>query len=154
MRQSFDDYYETCQMIDGSTVIHPHNVGLLMLRDISTSCYYGHAKQCAINAFDTIYLMSADEVMASILLIAQNMEEELPLSVDPAANPHAPNLPIFAFVVVGRNSSGGRYIARVGRGGRGHMPNKCGGCGALDHILSSYIATNDALLNGPFTSAR
>jgi hypothetical protein len=31
MRQSFDDYNETCQMIDGSTAIHPHNLGLLML---------------------------------------------------------------------------------------------------------------------------
>jgi hypothetical protein len=35
MRQSFDDYNETCQMIDGSAAIHPHNLGLLMLRGIS-----------------------------------------------------------------------------------------------------------------------
>jgi hypothetical protein len=35
MRQSFDDYNETCQTIDGSAAIHPHNMGLLMLRGIS-----------------------------------------------------------------------------------------------------------------------
>jgi hypothetical protein len=80
MRQSFDDYNEKCQMIDGSAAIHPHNFGLLMLRGISTSSQYGHAKKCAINAFDTDYLLSADEVMASIMHLAQNMEEELPLS--------------------------------------------------------------------------
>jgi hypothetical protein len=55
MWQSFDDYNETCQMIDGSAVIHPHNLGLLILRGISSSCLYGQAKQCAINAFDTDY---------------------------------------------------------------------------------------------------
>jgi hypothetical protein len=34
MRQTFDDYNETCQMVDGSVAIHPHNLGLLMLRGI------------------------------------------------------------------------------------------------------------------------
>jgi hypothetical protein len=55
MRQSFDDYNETCQMIDGYVVIHPHNLGLLMLCGISSSCQYGKAKQCAIKAFDIDY---------------------------------------------------------------------------------------------------
>jgi hypothetical protein len=62
MRQSFDDYNETCQMIDGSAAIHPHKMGLLMLRGISSSCQYGQAKLCAIHACDTDYLLSADEV--------------------------------------------------------------------------------------------
>jgi hypothetical protein len=36
MRQNFDDYNDTCEMFDGSTSIHPHNLGLLMLRGISS----------------------------------------------------------------------------------------------------------------------
>jgi hypothetical protein len=55
MRQSFDDYNETCQMIDRYVAIHPLNLGLLMLRGISNSCLYGKANQCAIHAFDTDY---------------------------------------------------------------------------------------------------
>jgi hypothetical protein len=78
--------------------------------------------------------------MASILHLAQNMEEELPLSVDPAANPRATALAISAFVAARRNSFGGRHSARGGRGGRGPMPNKCSACGGLDHIMSSSIA--------------
>ena len=41
MWQSFDDYNETCQMIDGSPAIHPHNLCLLMLKGISSSGQYG-----------------------------------------------------------------------------------------------------------------
>jgi hypothetical protein len=47
---------------------------------------------------DTNYLMYADEVMAIILHLAQNLEEELFLSVDPTANPPATAPPISAFV--------------------------------------------------------
>jgi hypothetical protein len=64
-------------MIEGLTPIHPHNMGLLILRGISCTAHFGHAKRCLINAFDTNYLMSADEVMASILHLPQNMDEEL-----------------------------------------------------------------------------
>jgi hypothetical protein len=35
MRQTFDDYNETCLMVDGSAAIYSHNLGLLMLRGIS-----------------------------------------------------------------------------------------------------------------------
>jgi hypothetical protein len=84
--------------------------------------------------------------MANILHLGQDMEEELPLSVDPAANPRATAPPISAFVVAGRNSSGGRHNARGGRGGRGPMPNKCIACGGLDHIMSSSRASDDALM--------
>jgi hypothetical protein len=76
MRQMFDDYNETCQLIDGSADIHSHNLGLLMLRGISRTGPFGQAKQCVINAFDTDYLMSADKVMANILHLAHNMDEE------------------------------------------------------------------------------
>jgi hypothetical protein len=89
MRQSFDDYKETCMVIDSSAAIHPHNLGLLMLRGISSSSQYGHAKPCDINTFDTNYFLRVNEVMASVLNLAQDMEDELPLSVDPAANPPA-----------------------------------------------------------------
>jgi hypothetical protein len=134
-------------MIDGSATIHPHNLGLLMLRGISSSSdKYGEAKQCANNVFDTDYLLSADEVMAIILHLAQNMEEELPLVVDLAPNPPAPTSPIFTFVTAGRNSSGGRYNARGGRGGRGPLPNKCSGFGEPYHIMSSCTSSYDALL--------
>jgi hypothetical protein len=60
MRQTFDDYNETCHMVDGSAAIHPHNLGLLMLRGISSNGPHGHAKLCVINALDTDYLLSAD----------------------------------------------------------------------------------------------
>jgi spore cortex formation protein SpoVR/YcgB (stage V sporulation) len=56
-RQTFDDYNETCQMADGSAAIHPHNLGLLMLRGISINGPHGRAKQCVINALDTDYLL-------------------------------------------------------------------------------------------------
>jgi hypothetical protein len=84
--------------------------------------------------------------MASILHVAQNMEEELPLSVDQAPNPPALAPPIHAFVAVGRNSSGGRYNARGGRDGHGPLPSKCSGCGGLDHIMSSCTSSSDAML--------
>jgi hypothetical protein len=77
MRQTFDDNNETCEMIDGSAAIHPHNMGLLMLRGISSTGQFGQAKQCVINAFDTNYLLSADEVMTNILHMAHNMDEEV-----------------------------------------------------------------------------
>jgi hypothetical protein len=84
MRQTFDDYNETCQMVYGSAAIHPHNLGLLMLRGISRSGPHGQAKQCVINAFDTYYLLSADEVMASILHLAHNMDDDRPAPDTPA----------------------------------------------------------------------
>jgi hypothetical protein len=64
-------------MIDGSAAIHPHNLGLLMLRGISSTGHFGKAKQCMINAFDTNYLLAADEVMAGILHMARNMDKEV-----------------------------------------------------------------------------
>jgi hypothetical protein len=76
MRQPFDDYNETCELIDGSAAIHPHNLGLLMLRGISCTGPFGQTKPCVINAFDTDYMLSADEVIASILHLAHNMDEE------------------------------------------------------------------------------
>jgi hypothetical protein len=109
MRQTFDDYNKTCQMVDGSAAIHPHNLGLLMLRGISSYGPHGHAKQCVINAFDEDYLLSADEVMASILHLAHNMDEDdAPDTTPPNISP----LLISAFVVAGRGS----HI------GRGHPP--------------------------------
>jgi hypothetical protein len=44
MRQTFDDYNETCQIVDGSAAIHPHNLGMLMLRGTSSTGPYGQAK--------------------------------------------------------------------------------------------------------------
>jgi spore cortex formation protein SpoVR/YcgB (stage V sporulation) len=55
MRKSFDDYNELCDMIDGSAAIHPHNLGFMMLRGISSNDHFGMAKQCVINAFNTKY---------------------------------------------------------------------------------------------------
>jgi hypothetical protein len=135
MRHTFDGYTETCEMIDGSALIHPDNLGLMMLRDISNTEHIGHAKQCVINAFDTNYLMSADEVMDSILHLAHNMDEEL---LDSALTAHdGPTPSIAAFVAGGRGSHSGRgHGNRGGRGGRG-LPNKCSACDSMNHILSS-----------------
>jgi hypothetical protein len=74
MRKTFDDYNETCVMIDGYATIHPPNMGLTILRGIFSTGHFGHAKQGVINAFDTKYLMPAYEVMANILHLAQNMD--------------------------------------------------------------------------------
>jgi hypothetical protein len=143
MRQTFDDYNETCQLIDGSAPIHPHNLGLLMLRGISSTGPFGEAKQCVINAFDTDYLLSADEVMPNILHMAHNMDEEVIAPGLPAPDTSPP--PIFAFVAAGRGSKSGRgYYPRGPRGGRG-LPNKCSARGSLDHIMSSCNATDNAL---------
>jgi hypothetical protein len=57
-------------MIDVSTATQPHNLGLLMLHGISNTCHFGQAKQCVINAFDTNYLLSSDDVIANILQLA------------------------------------------------------------------------------------
>jgi hypothetical protein len=45
MRQTFDYYNETCEMIDGLAAIHPHDLGVLMLRSISSIGPFGQAKQ-------------------------------------------------------------------------------------------------------------
>jgi hypothetical protein len=68
-------------MIDGSPAIHPHHLGLFTLRGTSSTCQFGHAKHCVINTCDTNYLLSAHDVMAIILHLAQNMETE-PLGTD------------------------------------------------------------------------
>jgi hypothetical protein len=60
MWQTFDDCNESCQMVDGSAAIHPHNLGMLMLRGIFSTGPYGQAKHCVINAFDSDYMLSAD----------------------------------------------------------------------------------------------
>jgi hypothetical protein len=44
MRQTFNDYNETCEMINDSTTIHPHHLRRLMLRGISCTCQFGQAK--------------------------------------------------------------------------------------------------------------
>jgi hypothetical protein len=140
MRQTFDDYNETCELIDGFATIHPHILGTLMLRGISSNGPFGHAKQCVINAFDTNYLPSAVEVMVSILHLAQNMDEEV--TAPGLSSPDTSAPPISAFVVVGRGSNNGRgHNSRGTRGGRG-LPNKC----SLNHIMSSCTASDDALL--------
>jgi hypothetical protein len=144
MRLTFDDYNETCDMINGSAAIHPHNLPLLMLRGISSNGQFGQTKPCVINAFDTTYMLSADNVMASILYLAQNMEEEL-LPIDQIIK-LCPTPPISMFVVAGRGQHGGH-----GEGGRGGcvgrvLPNKYSACGGLDHIMSSCTASDDTLM--------
>jgi hypothetical protein len=62
-------------MIDGSTVTHPHHLGMLMLRFTPSKCQFGQAKQCVINVFDTNYVLSTDDVIASILHLAHNIAE-------------------------------------------------------------------------------
>jgi hypothetical protein len=112
---------------------------MLMLRGISSNGAFGQAKQCVINAFDTNYLMSADEVMASIIHLARNMDEEVTALGLPAPDTSAP--PISAFV--GSNSGRG-HNSRGTRGGRG-LPNKCSVCGSLNHIMFSCTTSDDAL---------
>jgi hypothetical protein len=135
MRQNFYDYNKTCEMIDGFAPINPHNLGLLMLRGISTTCHFGHAKQYVINAFDTNYLLSAEEVMVNILHLAQNMDDDAPDQAQPPTAGPVP--PISAFVAAGRGSHSGRGQHPRGTHGGCGLPNKCSACGSVDHILSS-----------------
>jgi hypothetical protein len=146
MRQSFDNYNETYEMIDGSATIHPHNLGLLTLPSTSSS---GHYEQCAINAFVTNYLLSPDEIMTIIMLLAQSMEEKIPLTAHPeAVPPHFAAPSASAFVADGRGQPRGCPSGfRDGDGRRGPLPNKCSECGGgLYHIMSSCGASDDALL--------
>jgi hypothetical protein len=115
-----------------------------MLRGISSSGPFVQTKQCVINAFDTDYLLSADEVMANILHLAQNMDENAGAPSMPALDTYPP--PISTFVAARRGSHSGRgHNPRGFRGGRG-LPNKCSACGSLDHIMSSCTVPDDALL--------
>jgi hypothetical protein len=97
-----------------------------------------------INAFDACYFMPADEVMANIRHVAQNMNEDAGAPSMTAPNTSPP--PISPFVVAGRGSHSGRgHNPRGPRGGRG-LPNNCSACGSLDHIMSSCTAPYDSLL--------
>jgi hypothetical protein len=147
LRQTFDDYNEICELTDGSAAIHPHNLGLFILRGISSNGPFGQVKQCVINAFDTNYLFVRQRGDGHILHLEQNMDEEVTAPGLPASNTSAP--PISAFVGVARGSSSGRgHIPRGTRCGRG-LPNKCSACGSLNHIMSSCIALDDDLLKWP-----
>jgi hypothetical protein len=142
--ETFDDYNETSEMINGSAANQPHHLGLLMLRGISSTGQFGHTKQCVINAVDINYLMLADEVTAIILYLPHNMDEELPCTDMPAPAITAP--PIHALATARRGSHGGRgHPDRGGRIGCG-LPNKYGACGSLDRILSSCTVSDAALL--------
>jgi hypothetical protein len=87
--------------------------------------------------------LSANEVMASILHLAHNMD------MDDAPDTPAPHIsppPISAFVADGRGSHNGRGHPPRGSCGSRGLPKKCSACGNLDHILSSCTAPDDALL--------
>jgi hypothetical protein len=89
-------------------------------------------------------LLSADEVMANILHLAQNMDEALPAPAMPALD--GPTPPICSCVNVSRGSNCGHGHNPLGtRGGRG-MPMKCNASGSLNHIMSSCTASDDALM--------
>jgi hypothetical protein len=93
------------------------------------------SKHCVINAFETNYLISADEVMASILHLEQDMDEEVTAPGQSVLDKSAPSIP--ALVASGRGTNSGRgHNPRGTRGGRG-LPKKCSACGNLNHILSS-----------------
>jgi hypothetical protein len=88
-------------------------------------------------------MLSADKVMASILHLAHNMDED---DAPDTSTPHTSPPPISAFLAAGRGSHNGRgHPPRGPRGSRG-QPKKCSACGSLDHILSSCTAPDDALL--------
>jgi hypothetical protein len=67
-------------------------LGLLILRGISSTGPFGHAKMYVINAFGTSYLLFTGEVMAKILHLAQSVDEEL-LDSD-MTTPAGPTSPI------------------------------------------------------------
>jgi hypothetical protein len=88
-------------------------------------------------------MLSAHDVMANILHLAHNMDED---DAPDATLPHISLPPISAFVAACRGSHNGRgYPPRGPRSGRG-LPTKCSASGSLDHILSSCTAPDDALL--------
>jgi hypothetical protein len=125
-------------MIDVSAAIRPHRLGLLMMRDISCTGQFGHAKQFVINAFDTKYLMSADEMMPASSTRVKTWKK--------SSREHICQAPsIYAFIAAGRGSRGERgHPGHGGRGGLG-LPNKCGACGSPDHIMSSCMASDEVV---------
>jgi hypothetical protein len=127
-------------MIHGYAAIHPHSLGLFMLRGISGTGQNKHAKQWAINAFDPNYLLSAEEVIASILHVAHNMEEELPLSVDSALSLFyfTSWLSLFGILVVSPQ------VLRLWWSW--FSPEQVNACGGPDHIMSFCKTTDDTLL--------
>jgi hypothetical protein len=89
-------------------------------------------------------MLSFDDVMASILHLAHNMDEEA--SPPGATAPDTSPPPISAFVAAGRGSHTGQgHHPRGPRGGRG-LPKKCSSCGSQDNIQSSCTAPDDALM--------
>jgi hypothetical protein len=88
--------------------------------------------------------MSADEVMDLIFHLAHNMDEEVVAPGMPAHDTSTPTISAFVAACRGWKSGGGQN-SRDTRGGRG-LPIKCNACGSLNHILSSFIASDDALL--------
>jgi hypothetical protein len=73
-----------------------------MLRGISNSGPFGQAKPCVTNAFDINYLLFADEVMANILHLAQNMDEDAgaPSMPAPSTLPPLPSVRLSLLVAV------------------------------------------------------
>jgi hypothetical protein len=71
-----------------------------MLRGISSTGPHGQAKQCVINAFDTYYLLSVDDVMAIILHLAHNMDEDTPRTQQLPTSHHLPSPPLSLLAAV------------------------------------------------------
>jgi hypothetical protein len=46
MRQTFDDYNDTGELVDGSAAIHPRYLGMLMLRRISSNGPFAVMPSC------------------------------------------------------------------------------------------------------------
>jgi hypothetical protein len=144
MRHTLDDYNETCELVYGSAAIHPHKQGMPMKRGISSTGPFDHAKQCVVNAFDTNYLMSADEVMVSILHLAHNMDEGVAApGLPPMTLPPLPSPRLALLVAVRTTDAGKTPVALVAAVA---YLTKFSACGSTNHILSSCTTSDDALL--------
>jgi hypothetical protein len=105
VKQHFDELNECIQLKDGYVAIYPHVLALVMIRGLYNVGLYGQAKLCVINAFDTDFILLADEVMGSIIHQAQNLDADVSIKSDSADS----GIPVNAFLA-DRKRQGGRGI--------------------------------------------
>jgi hypothetical protein len=130
VKQHFDELNECLQLKDGSVVIHPHVLAVVMIRGLSNVGQYGQAKQCVINAFDTDFILSADRVMGSNIHQAQNLVADFSVKYDSADPGH----PVNAFLA-DRKRQGGRGIGGwTADKKKSKFAMKCRACGDPNHV--------------------
>jgi hypothetical protein len=113
-----------------------------MIRGLSNVGQYGEAKQCAINVFDTDFIMSADRVMGSIIHQAQNLDADVSTNANTADSGIAVN----AFLADRKRQGGRGFGGWTADKKKSKFSMKCGACGDPNHVWSTGKAPDDDVL--------